>query len=545
MINRAISTILCICLMFNSANYKNKTNSVFNWGRDAFDTLIGDTTFDVDDYAGFQDNSVDYINYWINASNAVGLLCNSYYDNDDNALDNAKVIVDNLMSTYYRYGYFPRPQYDKYSYGWVSSMDSPVILLATQMLYEITGDKKYESYRDDLKELIMKTTKENGFIYNEGDDFWMFEYADKNTDPITGYYVLNGSLVGYQALYMVANSIEDEDYIKLCEKQLKSYKKMCNQYWYVNEEWSYYMLNPKKVNPPHYLLFEKKLFETLYSIQGDEFFHEESTKRERALKGVLKLYSVKENGNRKFYLLRACAPHPYQLDIYQTELEILDEDKNVIQTFYESSTGTVGALEFENGMFMTGNLKEEAVYYRIYSINGKYSDKYLIFESEIKNIDKTNNEKLNVAFNFSGDLKVSEGSLRLDKNITDDTKGNVIIDFYKSVPKDVESYIGIEVEVKEGDKIPVSIVLYDVKGSGVVRYYTPLVNGKNLILLSFLGFVDSHEIDDISRVMIRLHSANISEKENYFININDVYNFNNSTEVHDYISHSEYKINPQ
>jgi len=545
MINKVISAILCICLMFNSSNYNKKINSVFNWGRDAFDTLIGDTTFDVNDYAGFQDNNVDYINYWINASNAVGLLCNSYYDHDDEALDNAKIIVDNLMDTYYRYGYFPRPQYDKYEYGWVSSMDSPVILLATQMLYEITGEAKYKEYRDDLKELIIKNTKENGYIYNVDDEFWMFEYADKNTDPRTGYYVLNGSLVGYQALYMVAITVNDSDYLGLCENQLESYKKISGQYWYDNEEWSYYMLNPKKVNPPHYLLFEKKLFEALYTIQNNEFFNEEAIKRESALKGVLILYSTNENDERKFYLMRACAPHPYLLDIYQTEIEILDKDKNVIQTFYEKIYGTVGSEEFEKGMFMTGVLKDDAIYYRVYSISGEYSDKYLVFESKIKNIEKVNNEKLNVAIKYSGDFKESDGYLTLEKDISEDTKGNIIINLEKTVQKTLESYIGIEIEMIEGNNIPVSIVFYDESGNGIVRYYTPLINGKNLILLSYLGFVDSHEIDNISRIMIRLHSSDLTDTEQCLINFEEVYSFDNAAEIHEYLSNSEYKINPQ
>lgn len=550
-VNFILFSTVCVLFIFSLLPITNlarteDVKSVFYWGRQVFIPLIGKNTFDIDKYAGFQDNNKDYINYWINASNAIGFLTNAYYDKDDLSLIKAKEIVTNLMDTYYRHGYFPRPKYENFDYGWVSCMDAPVILLASQMIYEITGDIQYKKFRDDLKEIILRRVPENGFIFEDENNFWMFEYADKNTNPQNGKYVLNGSLVGYQALSMVARAIDDEDYLELCEKQLKSYKENLHKYWYKDDEWSYYMLNPKKVNPPHYMIFEKKLFESLYKIEKDPFFYKEALKRENALRQILPLYAFENDNNENILcLLRAAAPHPYLLDIYHTYIEILDANKSVIQTFYESRTGSISKEEFEKGMFMLGKLKDGATYYRIYASNGEKSEKYLLFESKIRKMKDADYLKLTNTMEISGDLGEKDDLLYLRKELSEDNKGIIKIDLDKPIMKNVYSYIGIEIEMLNGNSVPVSIVFYDNNKNGITRYYTQLIKGKNLILLSYLGFIENENIQEISNIRIRLHTNNFQDDEEILLKVNNVILYNNAVEIYKYLCESEYKVNPQ
>ena len=158
-----------------------------------------------DDYVNFspeklsmQKNGLDYENYWVQASTGISMALGK------GSLEDAKRITDCLMGTFARNGYFPRPEYRGLPFGWVSSMDAPVIAVLAQLVYEKTGESKYQEFVSQLSEYMTKGVSEHGYIAQINKKPWLFEYADAATTQETGWFVLNGSLVGTLGTAMIA-----------------------------------------------------------------------------------------------------------------------------------------------------------------------------------------------------------------------------------------------------------------------------------------------------------------------------------------------------
>lgn len=227
-------------------------DSVFDFNKDVWKTYIyASDMSSFNEHNGLQTNKVDYINYATRASTAVTELYeyNSGNRKDVDRFNKALYILNNLKNTFYRYGFFPRPAYENFQYGWVSSMDAPVVALAAQMAYEITDDEQWSSFRNDLLSYCKKNTKEHGFLLQEKDgNIWPLEYAEQSTTEENAEYVINGSLFGYQALEMLASVCEDKELYGILDKILYNYEKKSPDYIYNNEEWLWYSLNPKIIN---------------------------------------------------------------------------------------------------------------------------------------------------------------------------------------------------------------------------------------------------------------------------------------------------------
>ena len=115
-----------------------------------------------------QENGRDYVNYWKMASNAI------HYANNDE-LSKADYIADNLMNTYYATQKFPRPEYKEYQEGWTSCMDAPVVAVLMEIMYEKTGDSKYNNYLYDILPMLTKKSKDGGYIIEKDHEKWMLE----------------------------------------------------------------------------------------------------------------------------------------------------------------------------------------------------------------------------------------------------------------------------------------------------------------------------------------------------------------------------------
>lgn len=542
-----LGIVIIFILLINGKIYKK---SVFQYGQEVF-IPYGDQIKNQFNEEGkyvikLQEGTEDAINYWTEGTYIIRHLATYYYSESNNLkeIEDTLKNLDVLMGTYYRHEKFPRPPYKHYEYGWVSSMDAPIIALANQMAYELTGEEKYRQYRDDLKEYIIKPVEEGGFIMNiDEEHIWMFEYIEKGMSKEDAAYVLNGSMIGYQSILMLSEVLGDKDYERICEKQLNMYK-LIEPYYWNEDQWSYYMLNEYRVNQPHYQMFEMKIFDALNRIKPDPFYKEQRDKRAKAFQKVMPLEARIVDGNMVQYsFIRNIAPNPYLIDIYTTIIEVLDKNKNIIATFKQDGSGSLSQDKFYNSIFMENTSREIGRYYRVYSQVSSTENPYLLFEGEVS---YSNNSitiyKPLVDIKIAGDI-VKEEEYILDSKISDDNKGIIHYMLKEPLKKESEYYIGIEVENKSLNDLIISINMYDSERKGVGRYYTNLVNGKNVIMLSHIGFSGSEILKDIAMVSVRIHTDEIEEQVN--IELGDFIMVKDTESFIQYIKNSEYKINPQ
>ena len=194
-----IAAILAALAVRPASTQAPPQTSMHDYSETVYSPVMSDTKYN---FSGtkldLQENGLDYVNYWVQASIAITTLLNN------GVTDDVRAVIDCLMGTFFRNGYFPRPPYQDFEYGWVSSMDTPVIAVLAQMMYEETNDTKYKDFVTQLSDYMTKNVSEHGYIAQIHGQPWLFEYADTNTTAETGEFVLNGSLLGTLCTAMVA-----------------------------------------------------------------------------------------------------------------------------------------------------------------------------------------------------------------------------------------------------------------------------------------------------------------------------------------------------
>lgn len=429
-------------------------------------------------------------------------------------------------------------------------MDAPTIMLASQMIYEVTGNKRWDKFVKKLSEYIYSDVKNGGFtLYfkdsNNGQSAWPLEYANTESTVENGIFVLNGSLVGYLGILIMADVTEDEDLAAYAKQVKNTYKDYFQKYHYNNYDWSYYSLNPLTVNQPHYMIFEKQLFNAIKNLDGDSMIQNEIEYRENALKSILEP-QFKKIGNQTFFLIRrASAPHPYLIDIYQTRIEFLDKDNHVIETYHNSISGKSknNKLRFQEGEFLAGAVPEDAVSYRIFAEKTAEVEEKL-FEDEIAAKERKTVETYDILPDAFFDSKlIHSNEILISSSLSEKTEGRISYTFPVPVNCSQENYYGIELNNLSENTFGVGCILYDSKGNSVKRSYTKLLPGKNLILLSEIGFSGIDKMVDLKDIVLRIYTNN--EREDSLISTGKVYIFNDLFELKDYQDKSEYTITPQ
>ncbi len=339
-----------------------------------------------------QDNGKDYVNYWIIAERGINYSL-AYKNNPTkiDALKESESILNSLMKTYNSYGKFPRPEYSDQNlgYGWVSAMDAPTIMLLSQMIYEITGKDQYGEFVNDLKEYVIRDIDDGGFNYNishylwEKDKTWPLEYASADLDSSKYLYVNNGAIVGFLGCKIMALVDNDSEFERYCDNVEKAYESSKEDFLYEKYPWAYYMLNKRTVMQPHYMIFEERLFDAGSKICKSSYWADGYQYRRNAMKSVLNLEFHKTDKGDIGIMRRACAPHSYLIDVYNTEVEFLDQQNNIIDTWKKEGSGAYSAdiNGFEEGEFLYGYIPDDAIQYNVYmNLDGK---RYLLFDDKI------------------------------------------------------------------------------------------------------------------------------------------------------------------
>lgn len=480
-----------------------------------------------------QENGLDYVNYWVQTSVAITAL------RENGAVDGIREVLESLMGTFQRNGCFPRPVYRDFEYGWVSSMDAPAIAVLAQLMYEETGEDRYRDFVASLSEYMTKDVSEHGYIAQIHGQPWLFEYADTNTTAETGEFVLNGSLLGTLCTAMVARVTGNSELWALVEKQTALYEEMMPQYWYAEDAWCYYMLQPKTVDPPHYVIFEIRLFNALAEATGIDFYGQEAQRRIDLLKSNYRLNVFEQDdGTLQYLFFRGGAPHYYYTDIYDTELVFLDAQDNILQC------DRMGDRTIETSC-MTGLYPEETarVEWHIVPQVAWSVDMGDLNIDFLSNSQTQIPEPLSLTYTASADGYMEENRLQIHADRSEESRCNLTGTLVSTQTATPNAVYALELDNRSDETFTANIVVYNTDGYGVDRYLPQLLPGKNLVVFSLPGFVDygSGTLQNISAFNLRLYtSANTKDSE---ITVGKFYQFENTFQLQRMIAGSDYAIN--
>lgn len=480
-----------------------------------------------------QENGLDYTNYWVMAGTAINVLLN------EGPTDDVRNIVQCLADTFDRYGYFPRPAYQQFEYGWVSSMDAPVIAVLAQMMYEKTGETQYQEFVQRLSDYMLTDVSQHGYVAKIKGNKWLFEYADANTTLKTGEFVLNGSLLGTLGTAMIASTTGNAKLWALVESQTALYEKMMPQYWYEDGSWCYYMLNPKRVNPPHYVLFEIRLFQALAEVTGKDFYQQEGQRRIDLLKDYYKLYVYEENGDRCYSFLRSGAPHYYYTDIYNTELIFLDEQGRELAR--DRAEGREAGDAWMHGSYPEGTTRVEwhVVPNVSWSVDmGDLSIEYLTPEQQ------NCPAPLPCSYSASADGSMAGTTLTIRPDLSEETRCNLMGKLSSAGRASPNQIYALELENLSEETFSTNIVLYDTARNVISRYLVTLIPGKNLLVFALPGFAEQGltPLKNLASFNLRIYTMDM-ETEQAEIHVGNLYPFDNPVQFWTQHTTGEYKIN--
>lgn len=491
-----------------------------------------------------------FIDGWLVGSSAVSLLYTGFKENNKVYLKNGLKIVDSLLVYFKSNKGFPHPAYKKFPNGWVSSMDAPTVALAVQMAYDITGDQKYKDAINPLIEYILKPTQDGGFRLNiedtEGTRTWLSGYASKDTNKGNELYVLNGFLVGLQGTLMLAKIYNDDRLMELYESSLKEYQRISARFAYPDRKWAYYMLNPLTINQPHYIIFEIKLLAALHELDKNKFYADELDMHRLAIGSSLPIFVEPDESDSKkirFYFWRACAPHPYEVDIYPSKLEFINSNAEVVSSAFSRKRPS----SIAKNAYMNGKIPKSAVFAKIFSnTDGNY---YFVCSVPLRPVTSSSILRHGYTIDTNFDcryIKTKNSRARcvaIDRKIN--PKDEARIDFKLEKPIRLGDYFAIE--VGSSQKANLMLVIYDEHGNSAFRYYPAIIAGSSLIFCHSLGFEDYALLKgDIVRIAIRIFTETSINQANNFknfdVNFFDILSFGDAKGLGSYFKRSIFQV---
>ena len=226
-----------------------------------------------------------FIDPWIYGGECITRLRYAEITGSEADAKYALQVLRNLHAIFLKNGRsFPHPAYGNFPDGWVSSMDTPTVALCAQIAYQMFLENDYRNMRDDFIEVINRETKDGGFYLLLPNNLaWFSEYSNRATTPDNEMYVLNGFLISLQSVLMLAQSMNNDHLMGLYTQNFNSYRSLLRKFWYKDNNWSYYMLNPREPIPPHYMIFETKQLNALQKLISKRNIRKRATETSRSI----------------------------------------------------------------------------------------------------------------------------------------------------------------------------------------------------------------------------------------------------------------------
>ncbi len=227
--------------------------------------------------------------------------------------------------------------------GWWSCMDNAINALAFKAGSEVFANPAYEQiYKKALNGLLLTVPEGGSVLWVTPDSYWLAEYTWERSTLANEYYVLNGYTFSLLALRIIASVTGDQNYATMYNYALNSYKNISNRFYTPDGKWTYYMLNPKQIEPMHYAIFDALLLESLYEISHDQFFATELAKRRQLIKNE---YPLQIDSNNNYIFSLVGPPWPYWIDIYIIKVDFMAGNELLEQKVSFCSNSSLPAIK--------------------------------------------------------------------------------------------------------------------------------------------------------------------------------------------------------
>jgi len=483
-------------------------------------------------------------------------LCKDGHDNNNkNELILAKEYLD-FLANFYPY-VLNKDNFTIWQYpfkwgeleaGWYSGMANSAIALAFLAGYEVFGEKKYEKLaKKAINAVVLPIQKGGCALVLDQDKYWSLEYVWDEVNEKNAKFVLNGFLFSLLTIRIFAEITRNNQYLLLYTYGVNALKSLSPQFYYPDGTWTYYMLNPKTIESPHYCIYNLILYKALYNLTKDNFFIQEIEKRKKILNCNYPLIvCLNENRTYKFLFSLIGPPHPYWIDIYPIEINFLSEDGKILDK-YEIKTPRDLSIPIIKRAFIFDELNKEAFKFVIYSKYGKNIFKW--YEAPLKRAFKmcqSNPKKVDYDLICIYDAECSKNNqtividpAKMDRpdtpNYYTNNQGRIILKPLTPIDRTAYKYFGLSLKPSR-DIHSIAIEIYDIKKKSTARYYVPLkANVENFILLQWLGFPQIKMLDNIiSRIDVTIYTSKYLPSEKFIINLKGIWVFENNLQVYNY-----------
>lgn len=519
------AVVACIKLVHISQN-RLSVDSLCDYGVEVFDVLLGGA-------AGDNTEAQDALRL------CPYLVTTLRFGDEANWTEELYEPIDKLMEQFYQYGYLPREPYDTLE-NYVTSMDAPLLAVTAQLAYERSGNERFKKYVEDLIPYLVQDTSQMGYVLKLNDsEWWPLEYAWQDITEDDAWFVLNGSLYGMVCVEMLENLTGDVRLTELSEKALNAYRTRADSFLYPDGSWCWYDLNSKNgqknINSIEKMLIELRAYKSLYVLTNESFYLEQYNVRRDLLEAALPMYVCRTEQGNTAMLLRACLPHPYMVDTYQSTIEFLDEKGNVVATTEATSR------EVENS-YIKVSVPDSVKSYRLWGqINTV--DKTLLVEAPVIDITPEALELSPVSGKWSAteDGQINDKKLTVTADATESLNARIYFDMETALTLQQNTYIIVELNNHSDQTVPMRGYFYDENGNAADRTLLPCKPGKSIQILNHIGFRNlSFPIAKLQKMSFAFATNNMTEPVAE-IEIGNIYVCQNTAQVISYLDQYEWK----
>lgn len=430
--------------------------------------------------------------------------------------------------------------------GWWSGMAASLLALDLAYVYKATGNTRYRSILEKYLPNLTEAPPNGGITWHNSDGCWFSEYAWEAMAEGDEYYVLNGHLYALQAIKMLAIELDDARFEGLYECGLNRTRATAAQFH--RRPWHRYMLNPRTIDPVHYVIFETIQFDALYDLDPQEFYLQEAEARRTSLRAFFPVYQY-FNGDRYNLVLPVIGPpHPYDIDTYPIRARCEDEAGAEL-TFGNSLVNDDSLGPLQRG-FAAGSSVLRVNRCDVYSDYLGRSQR-IWSGSPVDVAPPSDGHSLAFLESARWDaVQTAPGQFRIDPSIVTrpdepsnyaNNQGRIEIELTDALILEAETdLIGIMVEPDRNLAIGVGFAGTTSTGESldIFRYYPPVEAGlKNLILLSKLGFDRGEELHSLKSATLVVYTAEL--KNTSALSLFEVRAFSNALELRQYLEEHE------
>jgi len=466
-------------------------------------------------------------------------------DNNTQLLNTGRKYIDFLANEYpsiqrngkttlYNYPF----NYNELKAGeWHSGMANCIIALSFLQAHMVFNEPSYLLYAKQTMMGVTEPISEGGSAIKIKSGKWYLEYAAKTIDHGNARFVLNGFLYQLLALKLYSDITGDDYFLMEYNSGLIAFKELYDQYHCSSGDWTYYSLSPKKVEPPHYVIFDIILLDALYELTDESLFYAESSYRRNILRAHYNLESHPLNKKKDIYVFSQVGPpHPYWVDIYLTTIRFLSEnDTKEIHLENPRESG----IPIESRCFSIDTLVTNK--YKTVEVWAVYlSDSVLLFESKIEDIKHAIRSDIFPDYALTTSYLAENESSRQSiiqnpasgKNIN---RSEISVQFDQVYDGYRDKYLGVVINCEKKFSALRMILSNTLKEKASRYYLNTLEPGKdNLILISVNGLSNIDQLSNRNFNSLELHFYNDRPEEDspYSVEITEIIFFQSNYNLH-------------